>query len=264
MIKEWILIYYNYWYLIREFLIKEIKGKFAGSFAGRLWLIINPLSQILVYVFLFAIVLKIKLQARLSGTDNFVIYLLSGMFPWLFFSDSVTRSIGILIENTTIIQKVAFPVNILPFVAVAQSFIINGIGFILFLIYLIYKGFFIYKWIYILFILFAFYLFILGFSLILSAISVYIKDIQHMLNILMFIWFYATPIIYPEYLIPEKMNFIVYCNPLYPYIFNLRCALLNLNFNNIFLFLMFFWTLFIFLSVIKIFDLLKDGFSDVI
>jgi lipopolysaccharide transport system permease protein len=264
MIKKWFLIYYNHWYLIREFLIKEIKGRFAGSFAGRLWLFINPISQILVYIFLFSIVLKIKLQSRLSGTDSFVIYLLTGMFPWLAFSESIMRSMGILMENASIIQKVAFPVNILPFVAETQAFFTNGIGFLLFLFYLVFKGFLTINWIYMPFILIAFYLFTLGFSLILSSISVYIKDLQHILNIFLFVWFYGTPIIYPEYMIPKKMSFILYINPIYPFIYNLRCALLNIKIDYFFIYLMLFWTVLIFWSGLKIFDLLKDGFSDVI
>ncbi len=264
MIKRWFLEYYNHRYLIKEFLIKEVKGRFAGSFAGRLWLFINPLSQILVYIFLFSIVLKIKLQSHLSGTDNFVIYLLSGMFPWLAFSDSVLRSMGILIENASIIQKVAFPVNILPFVAEAQSFFTNGIGFILFLVYLIFKGFITVNWLYLPVILICFYLFTFGFGLILSAVSVYVKDLMHIMNIVLFVWFYSTPIIYPEYMIPKKLSFLIYLNPIYPFIYNLRCAILNTPVDYNFIWLMILWTSLLFLLGMKIFDLLKDGFSDVI
>jgi len=93
---------------------------------------------------------------------------------------------------------------------------------------------------------------------------VYVKDLQHILNIFLFVWFYGTPIIYPEYMIPKKMEFILYANPVYPFIYNLRCAMLNTSVDYTFVYLMLFWTIFILIIGMKTFDVLKDGFSDVI
>jgi len=257
-------IFINYPDLIREFFFREIHGRFAGSFGGKIWLILNPLSQIIIYIFLFSIVLKIKLNLKFTGTQSFTIFLLSGMFFWLILSEAIFKSISIIYENSNLIKKVAFPVETLPVVAGMQSFFINGLGLLIFLIFLIFKGFFNFYWIYLPLLIFIFFIFVIGLCLILSAISPFIKDVQHIINILMFVWFYATPIVYPEYLLPEGLKFILYLNPVYPFIYIFRVMIFKMELNIWQAILGFIWSFLFFGIGYYLFFNLKESFSDVL
>ena len=254
----------NYGFILKEFFSREINQKFVGSAGGKLWLILNPLSQIIIYTLLFSVILKIKLNMKFTGTQSFLIFLLSGMFLWLIFSEAVFRGISIIIENANLITKVAFPNEILPIVAVLQSFFINGIGLGLFLIFLIFRGFLNINWFFLPFIIIIFFMFVYGFVLIFSSISVFIRDIQHLINILLFVWFYSTPIIYPGYMIPDRLKFVLYINPLNSFISVFRSVILNVNFNYYHVFLSIFWSLFLYYLGNFIFQKLKLNFSDVL
>ena len=114
--------------LFKEFFVRGIRGRFAGSMGGSFWLMITPLSQILIYSFVFSVILKIRLSRQEVGTESFVLFLLAGLFPWMAFSEGLIRCTGILIENANIITKVVLPVELLPTVGLSGTFFVNGFG----------------------------------------------------------------------------------------------------------------------------------------
>ncbi len=250
--------------LFLTFLKRDIKSRFAGSIGGFLWLFITPLSNILVYTFLFGFILKIKLSSKIIGTENFAIFLLAGIFLWLAFSESILQSLNVLINNSNIITKVYFPVNILPVTSVSSSFIINLLGFFLFLIYLLFKGYLSVYWLFLPIYILLLFIFTIGLSALLSALTVFIRDIHQFVNIILFVWFYATPIIYPYNVLPVKLQKLEILNPIFPFTEGFKTSLLKSAVNYKFLILSFIYAIISYLLGTFVFEKLKKSFADVL
>lgn len=178
-----------------------------------LWSFLNPLLQIVVYAVVFQVILK-------NPQENYAIFLCCGLIPWTFFSATVTRSAFTMIENGNIIKKVYFPREILPISIVTSEAVNFMISTIIILGFVIFGGIGISK--YIIFyplVLLAQYLLLIGISLIISSISVYVRDLQHLIGVAMQLLFYATPIVYASETIPDNFKWILYLNPM-TYIIN--------------------------------------------
>jgi lipopolysaccharide transport system permease protein len=205
---------YRHKHLLREFLSRDIKGRFAGSAAGILWTLINPAANIVVYIFLFSLVLRIRVTAQETGTNSFVIFFLSGIFPWLMFSEGLSRAVGCLVENADLITKVVFPIELLPLSTILATAIVNGIGMVFFLLYLIPAGFLHASWLLLLFLIPAQVVFTWGLANVLAAGCVFLRDIREVLGILLLLWFYATPVIYPLSMVPKNLRPVIGLNPM--------------------------------------------------
>ena len=204
---------YKYRELLKTNVKKEIRGKYKNSFLGVLWSFLNPLLQIVVYAVVFQVILK-------NPQENYAIFLCCGLIPWTFFSATVTRSAFTMIENGNIIKKVYFPREILPISIVTSEAVNFMISTIIILGFVIFGGIGISK--YIIFyplVLLAQYLLLIGISLIISSISVYVRDLQHLIGVAMQLLFYATPIVYASETIPDNFKWILYLNPM-TYIIN--------------------------------------------
>ncbi len=212
--------------LLREFTVREIKGRFAGSFAGVLWTLINPVANICIYIFIFSLVLRIRVTVKDTGTDSFVLFFLAGFFPWLFLADTLARAPGILLGNAGLITRVVFPVEILPMAGVSAVFITNGIGFLIFLLYLGFQTGFYITWLYLFFLLFFQFFFVMGIVCLVSAACVFIRDIAELVPILVMVWFYGSPVIYPVSMIPASFHWLVFLNPMTQFLTLYRQALL--------------------------------------
>lgn len=181
---------YNYRELLKTSVKKEIRGKYKNSFLGVLWSFLNPLLQILVYAIVFPLIMK-------NNEKNYVVFLCCGLIPWTFFSTAITRAAFTMIENGNIIKKVYFPREILPMaicISEAVNFLIstliiiafvlfNGLGLTWYVVF--------YPIIYIVQLLL-----VLAISFIVSSITVYVRDLQHLIGVALQLLFYATPIVY--------------------------------------------------------------------
>jgi len=216
----------RYHHLLWGFVSRAVKGRFAGLMGGFLWIIFSPLANILVYFFIFSIIFKIKVVIAETGTSNFLIFFLAGYCPWLILAESLTYSTGILIQNTSTITRVIFPVELLPLSAVLSSTLLNIFGFFLFLAYIALAGFGSITWAYALPVLLLQIFFTIGIAFFLSALNVFIRDVQEMLPIIIMIWFHVTPIIYPLSLVPEAARPILLWNPMAMFVLLYRDAFL--------------------------------------
>lgn len=204
---------YKYRELLKTNVKKEIRGKYKNSFLGVLWSFLNPLLQIVVYAVIFQFILK-------NPQENYAIFLCCGLIPWTFFSSTVTRSAFTMIENGNIIKKVYFPREILPISIVTSEAVNFMISTIIILGFVIFGGLGISKYILLYpLVLLAQYLLLIGISLIISSISVYVRDLQHLIGVAMQLLFYATPIVYASETIPDNFKWILYLNPM-TYIIN--------------------------------------------
>lgn len=199
-------------YQYREFLktsvLKDFRGKYKKSFLGVLWSFINPLLQLLIYSIVFSFIMK-------SGIENYTCFLVVALIPWGFFSTTLIQSTTAIVCNAGIVKKVYFPREILPISVVTSNLLNFLISCIIIIAALIISGVGL-SW-YILFlplILIVQYILLIGLSFILSAITVYIRDLEYFINVLIMLWFYLNPIVYSIDFIPAKWLPIFELNPM--------------------------------------------------
>lgn len=181
---------------------------------GFLWTLISPLATIIAYFFVFSLVLRVPVSVEDTGTNQYALFFLAGFFPWAMFADSLAKSVGILLSESSLITKVMFPVELLPISVVTSTFIVNGVGFLLLLIYLAFSGFIHLSWLCLPLILLLEAIFALGVAFFLSALCVFIRDTRELLNIVLMLWFFGTPIIYPPSMVPEGFKYLLALNPM--------------------------------------------------
>lgn len=204
---------YNYRELLKTNVKKEIRGKYKNSFLGVLWSFLNPLLQIMVYAIVFQMILK-------NPQEDYAIFICCGLIPWTFFSSAISRSAFTMVENGNILKKVYFPREILPISIVTSEAVNFLISTIIIIGFVVFGGLGISK--YIVFyplVLLAQYLLLIGVSLIVSSISVYVRDLQHLIGVALQLLFYATPIVYATDVIPTDFQWILHLNPM-TYIIN--------------------------------------------
>ena len=201
---------YNYRELLKTSVKKDIGGKYKNSFLGVLWSFINPLLQILVYALIFPLVMK-----NGGSYKDYTVFMVCGLIPWAYFTTVINRASFIMIENGNILKKVYFPRSILPLSLVTSETINFLVSCIIILAFIVIKGFGISK--FILFfplVLLIQYVLLLGIALIFSAVTVYMRDIQHFIGVVLQLLFYATPIVYSIDTIPENFRWILKWNPM--------------------------------------------------
>ena len=195
--------------MVFELTHRELRGKYKGSVLGFLWTYINPLMQILVYAFVFSQIFR-------SGIEKFHLYLIVSMFPFNFFTGGVIQGLGSIRYQGDLVKKVYFPRQILPIVSLTVNFVNMLISFLIIYSILLVSG-----WgidlklqVWLLPVMVIEYFFALGLALMLSAVEVYFRDIEHIVTVLMMIWMYVTPMFYGIDIIPEKFLPVFYCNPM--------------------------------------------------
>ena len=200
-------------YQYREFLYtnvkKDIRGKYKASFLGVLWSFINPLLQVLVYAIVFPYIMRIK-------TENYLIFLICGIIPWTWFTNSLTLGTTVITNNGNLIKKVYFPREILPISVVTSGMVNFLISCIIIALFAIFGGVGL-SWhlVFLPLVVLVQYVFSLAFALLLCAFNVYVKDVEYMVNFLINLFFYVTPILYSaDMFAGSKFSFIFKLNPL--------------------------------------------------
>lgn len=204
---------YNYRELIKTSIKKDIGGKYKHSFLGVLWSFINPLLQIAVYAIIFPLIMK-------NDIPNYTVFMVCGLIPWNYFSTVINRASFTIVENANIIKKVYFPREILPFSLVTSETINFFISTIIIIGFTLANGMGLTKYVLLYpLVLLVQYVLLLGISLIVSSVTVYFRDLQHFIGVLLQLFFYATPIVYAVETIPEGLRWILKLNPM-TYIIN--------------------------------------------
>lgn len=199
---------YNYRELLKTNIKKDVGGKYKNSFLGVLWSFISPLLQIAVYALVFQVILK-------SDIENYTVYLCCGLIPWQYFSAVILRGAASIIDNGNIIKKVYFPREILPISVVTSEGVNFMISTIIILGFVIFGGVGLSINILWYFLILAIqYIVSIGFAFIVSSLSVYFRDLLHLLGIIIQLLFYATPIVYSISAVPQGLQWIVKINPM--------------------------------------------------
>jgi lipopolysaccharide transport system permease protein len=213
--------------LIRVMTRRDILGRYRGSFGGSFWTVFNPLLLMLTYFFVFAVVLG----ARFPGDptrSGFALYYLAGMLPWLAFSEAVGRSATVIHDHRNFVKKLVFAVETLPVNLVAAGLVTECVAIVLFCGFLLALG----KpvpasvaWLPLL--LIPQVLFTTGLSWFLAGLGVFVRDLGQILGFLLTIWFFATPICYPETQLPGAAARLLSKNPIYVLVRGYRDVLLQ-------------------------------------
>lgn len=189
---------------------RDLRGRYKGSFLGFLWNIVNPLFQIIIYAIVFSQIMR-------NNTPNYTSFLICGIMPWLFFSDSVRQGAGCIVAQADMTKKIYFPREVLPLSAVISRFInlLITYGLILLFILLTGTGFNIAALPFLIPALLFLQLFALGLALLFSAANVYFRDVEHILGIVLMAWMWVTPIIYETDIMKDTpVEVIILWNPL--------------------------------------------------
>jgi ABC-type polysaccharide/polyol phosphate export permease len=213
--------------LLWSLVAMDMRKRYGASSLGFFWSIVNPLLQILVYTFVFGYLLEVNVGGN-PGAGNYGVFLFAGMLPWIAFSEAVQRSSATIIENKNLVKQLRFPTALLPLHVLLSSFLHELIAIVIFIGVLFAVGQGPTWWALTLPLLFPLQLILtFGLALIVSALNVFYRDVAQFVAALLTLLFFATPIIYPLAIVPERLRPLFYLNPLTPLISAYRSALLT-------------------------------------
>lgn len=198
--------------LIHELVGRDLKVKYRRSFLGYIWSILNPLMMMALQTIIFSYMFR-------SDVPNFPLYLICGNTLFTFFSETTSMGMNSIVQNAALIKKVYIPKFIFPLSRAVSCFVTMTFSFAaVILVMIITRSPFYWTillcWLPLLFL----FIFSCGLALLLSALTVYFRDMQHLYGILVMGWMYATPLFYPVEALPEYLLPIMKLNPLYHYI----------------------------------------------
>jgi lipopolysaccharide transport system permease protein len=196
---------YSYRSFIGTSIRNEFVARFSRSSLGGLWMIINPLANVLIY----ALILSNVLAAKLPGIENkyaYALYLMAGTLAWSLFSEIINRCLTLFIENGNLMKKMRFPRITLPFIVLGSALLNNLLLLVSVLAVFICLG-------PLILIVAAL---AVGLGLILGVLNVFVRDIGQVIPIVLQILFWFTPIVYPINIIPEDLKSLIAWNPMYP------------------------------------------------
>lgn len=214
-------VWEKYHFLIKQLVTRDFKTKYKRSVLGYLWSFLNPLLTMAVQYIVFSTIFR-------SDIKNFPVYLLTGIILFNFFSEAVGQGLISIVINSALITKVYVPKYIYPSTKVISCAINLLISIIPLLAVTILTGTPLTPALLLLpFVLVCLLIFCIGMSLALSSAMVFFRDTQYLWGIASLIWTYATPLFYPESIIPEQFQFILKINPMYYFVRFARTILID-------------------------------------
>lgn len=206
---------------------REVKSRYINSGMGAAWLFLSPVLQLLIYYFVFEKIFQIKFN-QLAG-QGFISFVALGLWPWVAFSEGLLSGTQAIDKHKELLKKISVPRTLLVLIEVCVPFFIHLLGFIFILCVLQLFGQQIaWWWLPLALLIYAVQLLLcFGLSLGLAAVQVFLKDVAQALTPVIMVWFYLTPIIYPEHLIPASAKFLLILNPMAHTVDLYRDLLLN-------------------------------------
>lgn len=208
------------WYLLRNMVQRELRMRYKGSVLGFLWSLVNPIMLMIVYTLIFKMVMRVDMP-------DYSLFLMAGLLPWNMLNVAIANSVPVVVGNANLVKKVYFPREILPLSVVLANLIHLFIGIGLFVLYLLVAGKTMGQVWLLPLVAFEQLLLTVGICLLVSSFYVYLRDLEHIMNLVMMVWFYLTPIVYPPSMVPEELHWIMILNPMAPIVAGYRQALLG-------------------------------------
>ncbi|HSJ19323.1 MAG TPA: ABC transporter permease [Nocardioidaceae bacterium] len=194
--------------LFTNLTLRELRSKYKRSALGWAWSLLNPLTSLLIYATVFGIFLRVQPETgEPSGLHNFAMFLMCGLLPYTFISNGLNGGMGSLIGNGNLVKKVYFPREILVAANTASWVVSFLIELAVLSVVLVFFGNVVILWVPMLLVLIAIEIvFVLGLALMLSVAAVYFRDLQHLLGLILQVWFYSAPIVYPITLVQDEIG----------------------------------------------------------
>ena len=191
--------------LLANLTMREVKGKYRRTVFGQLWSLINPLATMLVYTIVFSFIFRARIQTGdPSGIQIYPLWLMSGLLPWMFFTRVVNGGMSSITANGSLIKKVYFPRMNLPLSTVGSVGFTWLIEMGVLCLALVVFGSKLWLWLpFVILTMIALAFFAAGMAMLLAIANVYFRDMQHLMGIVLQMWMYLTPIIYPISLVEE-------------------------------------------------------------
>ncbi|NSL52041.1 ABC transporter permease [Bacillus sp. P2(2020)] len=250
--------------LVIELALKDLKLKYLGSFLGVFWAFFHPIIIIFVYWFVFQIGFKSL------PVDNFpfILWLIAGIVPWFFFSESIANSTMSIIENSFLVKKLVFPVSVLPLIKIVSAMFVHLFFIVVLIVIFAIYGYYPNQYTFQLFYYtFSNIIFVIGLSWITSSLNVFLKDVGQFVGMFLQLFFWITPIFWNLNIAPEKYHFLFKLNPIYYIVVGYRNSLIDYEWFWEHPFLtIYFWgvTLVIFVFGYALFNRLRIHFPDVL
>lgn len=211
----------KYWFLIKQLVSRDFKTKYKRSVLGICWSLLNPIMTMAVQYIIFSTIFR-------QNIENFPLYLLCGSVLFTFFTDSAGNGLMSIVGNASLISKVYVPKYIYPVSKVLSTAINLLLSMIpLLIVVFVTKAPVTKAYLLIPFVIVCLIVFCIGMSFLLSSAMVFFRDTQFLWGVMTILWMYATPLFYPETIIPEHFRFILDLNPMYHYVSFLRVIMLN-------------------------------------
>lgn len=200
---------FQYREVLLSILTRELKVKYKRTSLGYLWSLFNPILQLTVLAAVFSHIVR-------QGVRDYTLYLFSGLLAWNFFSSTVQTSAKSLLENETFIKKIYLPKILFPL----SKLCMRAIEFVFAILALSIIGVFIglhvkLTLLYLPIVVIPLFIFTLGLSILVSVVTIYFRDIEYLLTVFLQLLYFATPIMYPVSLLPERYQFFLSLNPVY-------------------------------------------------
>lgn len=209
--------------LLRVLVQRSLEERYKGSMIGNLWPLVNQLSQLLVYTFLFSFVLGLKLNGLGRLPDNrltFGLWLFAGLIPWIAFTTGFSQAAMAVVAQPNLVKKVVFPLSLLPLVPILAAFLESLTGWMLLLVFVVFSAKVLHTTLLLMpLVWLPQLLFTMGLGYSAAALTVFLRDIPQTIGIVLNLLFYLTPIVYqPDFLLnklPEAYHLWVFLlNPL--------------------------------------------------
>lgn len=210
------------WELILSFTKREMLSRYRGSVLGLVWAFLTPLAMIAIFTMVFAGIFN----ARFGSNDshwNYALYLFCGLLPWMMFQDTIQQAATTIVAHANLVKRVVFPLETL---SVAQA--LAAVGNQLFgTVALVIAAAVIQREIHPTLLLFPLllipqFLFTLGAAWLIASLGVFLRDIAQGIALILMVWMYLTPIIYPESIVPERFRILISLNPFTALVGNYR------------------------------------------
>lgn len=203
--------------LLKTLVQRDLEARYKGSILGNLWPLLNQLVQLLVYTYVFSIVLQIRphVKGLPANSLTFGFWLFAGLIPWAAFTTGFVLSASSVINQPNLVKKIVFPLELLPLVPVLAAFVesLSGLVVSIALLGITTQTVNATLWLFPL-VWLPQLLLTSGLSYLVAGLTVFLRDIPQTIGVLLNLWFYLTPIIYPASAIPERFrSWVFWLNP---------------------------------------------------
>ena len=199
---------YEYRSMIQMLVRRDLRGKYKGSVLGFAWTFINPLLQLAVYTMVFSVVMR-------SGIDRYAIFLFVALIPWLAMANSVTGGATCVIGQQNLVSKIHFPRQVLPITTVVTCFVNMLLCMIVVLIVCAFTvGLNLAVLWYLIPVILVEFILALGIAFLVSGLTVYFRDLEHILSIFVMAWQFLSPVMYSVDMVPEQYRVLFMINPM--------------------------------------------------